>query len=487
MKLDSESGRVRTISSAPVGVDAGFVLYYMTAFRRARYNAALDRAVALAQQLSKPLVIVEPLEIGYRWASSRHHRFLIQGMRDQASAFRAAQIAYYPYIERAPGEIRGMLESVAAEAAVVITDDYPTFHGPRVIEACERLPVRVEAVDGNGVIPLHSAGHAFPTAYSFRRYVHEAVASGGIDFPRANALEDLQLPLGELPRWIVDRWAPVRDEELADIDQLVAVLPLPQDIGPGWVSGGAVSAGERLREFVARRLEAYDEKRNDPDEDWPSGLSPFLHFGHISTHEILQSVIEGTGWTPASVELAARGSRGGWGLDATRTAFVDQVVTWRELGFNGCTYLEGYDQYGSLPEWARRTLAEHESDPREWVYDREQFEVAETHDPLWNAAQRQLVNEGRIHNYLRMLWGKKILEWSESPQEALDIMIELNNQYALDGRDPNSYSGIFWILGRYDRPWGPEREVFGKIRYMSSDNTMRKTRVTEYLDRYGSW
>ena len=151
-----------------------------------------------------------------------------------------------------------------------------------------------------------------------------------------------------------------------------------------------------------------------------------------------------------------------------------------------CWQQDDYDKYESLPDWARKTLADHVDDPREHTYSLEQFASAETHDELWNAAQRQLVREGVIHNYLRMLWGKKILEWTWTPHEAADVMIELNNRYALDGRDPNSYSGIYWCLGRYDRPWGPERPIFGKIRYMTSKNTARKVRVAEYLKRYSA-
>jgi deoxyribodipyrimidine photo-lyase len=151
-----------------------------------------------------------------------------------------------------------------------------------------------------------------------------------------------------------------------------------------------------------------------------------------------------------------------------------------------CTHSSDYDRFESLPAWALETLKIHESDPREAVYSLKEFERAATHDELWNAAQNELVREGRMHNYLRMLWGKKILEWTRSPREALNVMIEINNKYALDGRNPNSYSGIFWVLGRYDRAWGPEREIFGKIRYMSSANTARKVRVRDYVRKYGS-
>jgi deoxyribodipyrimidine photo-lyase len=151
-----------------------------------------------------------------------------------------------------------------------------------------------------------------------------------------------------------------------------------------------------------------------------------------------------------------------------------------------CHLRKDYDKYASLPEWALKTLGSHRNDTRPYLYGLIQFERFQTHDPLWNAAQRELVETGRMHNYLRMLWGKKILEWSKTPETALDIMIELNNKYALDGRDPNSYSGIFWVLGRYDRAWGPERSVFGKIRYMSSKNTVRKVKAKTYLKRYSS-
>ena len=171
-------------------------------------------------------------------------------------------------------------------------------------------------------------------------------------------------------------------------------------------------------------------------------------------------------------------------MSPSSESFLDELITWRELGYNMCWQRTDYDRYESLPDWAQKTLAEHASDPRPFVYSHEEFEKAETHDPLWNAAQNQLVQSGKIHNYLRMLWGKKILEWSATPQDALYCMLELNNKYALDGRNPNSYSGVFWVLGRYDRAWGPERPIFGKIRYMSSENTARKMSVRNYLKRW---
>jgi deoxyribodipyrimidine photo-lyase len=236
---------------------------------------------------------------------------------------------------------------------------------------------------------------------------------------------------------------------------------------------------------VTERLGAYSDLRNEPEREATSGLSPYLHFGHLSIHEVLLAIAAREDWSPSAIATKVDGRREGWwGMSPAAEAFLDQAVTWRELGFNFGAFQPRGDRFETLPEWARRTLMEHAGDPRPHRYDLGAFEAAATHDPLWNAAQVQLVREGRIHNYLRMLWGKKILEWTRGPEEALEIMLELNDRYALDGRDPSSTSGICWILGRYDRPWGPVRPIFGTVRYMSSENTARKFSVKGYLKAY---
>ncbi len=251
--------------------------------------------------------------------------------------------------------------------------------------------------------------------------------------------------------------------------------------------GGAVAGRGRLDRFLADRLARYPEARNQPDEDGGSGLSPYLHFGHLSAHEALAAVVAREGWSPERLGEKTAGRRAGWwGMSEGAEAFLDQLVTWRELGFNFAARRSDAESYEALPPWALATLAKHAADPRPHLYTLEELERAQTNDPLWNACQTQLVREGAMHNYLRMLWGKKVLEWSPSPAAALAALLELNNRWALDGRDPNSTSGIFWCLGRYDRPWGPERPVFGTVRYMSSANTARKLRVKRYLARYGS-
>jgi len=202
-------------------------------------------------------------------------------------------------------------------------------------------------------------------------------------------------------------------------------------------------------------------------------------------HEVFAEVVQREKWKPEKVAMRANGSREGWwNMSANGESFLDELITWREVGYNFSSHTDSYDRYESLPGWAQKTLKEHTRDEREHVYSLEELEAGKTYDALWNAAQMQLVREGRIHNYLRMLWGKKILEWSRTPQDALAVLIELNNKYGLDGRDPNAYSGIFWCLGRYDWPWGPERPVFGQIRYLSSANTARKVSVKNYIRKY---
>jgi deoxyribodipyrimidine photo-lyase len=249
--------------------------------------------------------------------------------------------------------------------------------------------------------------------------------------------------------------------------------------------GGAREAGRRLRRFVSDGLERYAEEGGDPDADATSGLSPWLHFGHVSTFEVIRAVLRHECWTPARLARRPNGRREGfWGVSPSAEAFLDQLVTWRELGFATCAHRPDHREYGSLPAWARATLDAHAADPRAEGFGYDALAAARTGDRVWNAAQRQLLEYGVVHNRLRMLWGKKILEWSPSPHEALDAMLDLNDRYALDGRDPNSVSGIFWCLGRYDRPWGPERPIFGKVRYMSSEALRRKAAIERTLARH---
>jgi deoxyribodipyrimidine photo-lyase len=482
--------RLRRVNERPIRPDAGFVLYWMTSYRRTRHNFALDRAVEHCLALGRPLLILEPLRCGHRWASARLHAFVLAGMRDNQAACRETGVAYLPYVEPEAGAGAGLLEALADRAAVVVTDDWPCFFVPRMVEAAGRkLEVRLEAVDGNGLYPMRATDKVFGRAFDLRRHLQKELAPHLEQVPSADPLARLAgLPRAALPRPVTERW-PAASEALLRVEPgALAGLGIDHGVAPSAVLPGGSAAGRaRLADFVERRLERYAEGRNHPDDEVASGLSPYLHFGQVGSHEILAALAAREDWSPAALSPRTDGkSSGWWRMSAGAEAFLDELVTWRELGFNlGCHRPGDLDRYGSLPEWARKTLAEHEGDRREHLYTIDEFAESATHDEIWNAAQTELREDGRMHNYLRMLWGKKILEWTPTAEDALQVMVELNNRYAIDGRDPNSYSGIFWVLGRYDRPWAPERPVFGMIRYMSSDNTRRKLKLRGYLECFG--
>ncbi len=466
--------------------DGRFVLYWMTAARRTRSNFGLQRALELAESMDRPLVVLEALRSGYRWASDRLHAFVLQGMRDNAEDFADSGVLYRPYVEPEHGAGKGLLAALAADACAVVTDDFPCFFLPRMLRAAgPAIPGRLELVDSNGLLPLRAADKSFPSAYAFRRFLHKNLQPHLHQPPRVDPLSRAAIPSAEALDPAIDaRWPAPSAELLAAAPDALAALPIDHRVAPAPIDGGPHAAERALGTFISERLARYGE-RNQPQVEASSGLSPYLHFGHVSSHQVLDVLARREDWSVDALPDSGNGARAGWWqMSAESESFLDQLVTWRELGFVMCSQREDYDRYESLPEWARDTLESHANDPREHVYELEALEQADTHDELWNAAQNQLVAEGRMHNYLRMLWGKKILEWSPGPREALDVMIELNNKYALDGRDPNSYSGIFWCLGRYDRAWGPERPIFGKVRYMSSQNTARKLRVRDYVQRW---
>jgi len=487
------AARVRTLVEAEAARAGRCVLYWMTASRRTRNHFGLQHALARAAELGKPLLVLEALRLDYRWASARHHAFVLQGMADNRAACAAAGVAYHGYVEPERGAGRGLFAALARQAALVVADDARIFFLPNALERARQLcPVRLEAVDSAGLLPFRATAQLFPTAYAFRRHLQralpEALGQLPVEEPLAAVASGTQ---AELPADVARRWPAASPELLAAAPAELARLALDGTVAPV-ATGGAMRGGERaaraaLAEFVALRLARYAEERGEPASDAASGLSPWLHYGQLGVHEVLRAVGRSEAWTPARLGSERRGFKQGfWNLSASAEAFLDELVTWRELGLNRCAHQPDYARFQTLPDWARATLHKHAADARPVVYTQAELEAAATHDPLWNAAQRQLVREGRIHNYLRMLWGKKVLEWSATPEQAWETLIELNNRWALDGRDPNSYSGIAWCFGRFDRPWGPERPIFGTVRYMSSANTARKLDVAPYLARYAS-
>ncbi|MCO4747378.1 MAG: deoxyribodipyrimidine photolyase [Proteobacteria bacterium] len=469
-------------SGAPVRASGSYVLYWMIAARRTRWSHGLQHAVRWSQELGKPLLVFEPLRAGSRWSSERVHRFVLQGMRDNAARLGDVGVGYYPYVEPVPGHGQGLLEALATEASVVVTDAFPTHFLPRMVDAARaRLDVRLEVVDGNGVIPMSAPDRDFTVAHSFRRWIQKNVGElwkPPVADPLVAGLQGAQVRRSTLNRWpAAGGGRPTGLERLPDC---LAGTPSAVD-----QVGGARAASEGWNRFREGGLARYHCDRSHPDDDVQSGLSTWLHFGHIGVFEVLEPLLKD--WDPEAVPKATGKREGWWGLPAATEAFLDQIVTWRELGYvQAFRDPEGFCSFEGLPAWARTTLQAHQGDERPYDYTLQQLRDAQTHDALWNAAQRELVRTGRIHNALRMLWGKNVLAWTRSPEQAYAVLEELNNAYALDGRNPNSYSGIGWALGRFDRAWGPERPIYGKVRYMTSASSRKKWRLKGYLERFAA-
>ena len=484
----SAGPRIRIANSRPVRPDGRFVLYWMIAARRPASNFALDRAVAWASALGRPLVILEALRVDYAWASDRLHRFILDGMRDNRRAFRGTQALYYPYVEPAAGSGKGLLSALAAEASVVVTDEFPCFFLPRMVNAAAtRLDVRLEVVDSNGLVPLVRE-RTFAAAAHYRRFMQKRLVAASrptcppiIRFAARGCRDSRQCP----PRSAGDGHRPEHGCCRPPLRRLPHCRSTTQS-HPSRHREVLPRRAGAFRSFVAKRLTTYHEARNHPDLRGTSRLSPYLHFGHVSAHQVFNAVMRKERWTVGRLPQRATGSREGWwGVGPGAEAFLDQLVVWRELAVPHMRRASRTTttRTESLPAWARQTLEAHLDDERPHLYSRKQFETAATHDPLWNAAQREMLRDGWFHNYVRMLWGKKILEWSATPQLALAVMEALMNRWSLDGRNPNWYAGYYWTVGRYDRPW-PERPIYGRVRSMSSENVARKIHVTDYLRRY---
>jgi len=482
------SYRVFKRNDKDVNKEGQYVLYWMQINRRLHYNYALEYAVAWANKLGKPLLIFEALSVDYPWRTARTHHFILQGMAEHHSILKDSPYNYYSFLEKNAGDYPTLFMELASKACAVVTDEYPIFIMRKRNESIpKKLDVPYITVDSNGIIPMAVSKNAPYSAFIFRKTMQKHFKSCFEAAPKEYPLEDLKnRDAISLPEKITKTY-PEAGQLYDDISSFISTLDIDQAVKPIKLHGSREAGLEKMNRFIEFDLTAYGEDRNDPDKKATSGLSPWLHFGKISEYEVVKKALEKqpSGWNLDQLSPQQGKRDGFFGGNAGIEAFLDEVITWREVGFHFAHHTPNYDQFESLPDWAQQTLLEHEADQREVIYTYEQLANSETDDDIWNAAQRQLVKEGIIHNYLRMLWGKKVLQWTPDVRTALEYLIKLNNTYAIDGRDPNSYSGIFWIFGRFDRAWGPERKIFGKIRYMTSDSTRKKIQLKEYLQLYG--
>lgn len=445
--------RVRTIASRAIPADGKFVLYWLRTAMRAHENPALDLAIAFANVLALPLVVYQGLSEKYPYASDRHHQFVLEGMIDLASEFAARGIFYLPHLERADDR-EPHLRNLARDAAVLITEEMPVDPLRRWTSlAAKHTSGPVYSVDTACIWPMPRMPKSYDRAFAFRE-----AAGDYYD-------KHLSLP------WTETELASQRDPSL----QHITITPLSRENLPSLVAsceidhtiapvpetrGGTLAGYARWNHFRSERLRQYSSRRNDPLQPATSRLSAYLHYGMVSPFRIAR-------------EAAAVGGAGA-------EKYLDELLVWREVAYNYCFFHRGIDRTSSLPHWAQETLAKHAVDARSKHFTWEQLARGKTGDALWDAMQLSLLRHGELHNNVRMTWGKALLDWTRTPQEALSLTLDLNHRYALDGRDPASYGGILWCYGLFDRPFTPEQPIRGTIRSRATDDHAARIDVATY-------
>ena len=444
--------RVVQPSEAPVA--GSFVLYWMRIAVRGHENPALDTAIAAANQLGVPLLVYHAVSERYPYASDRHHTFILEGARDVAHELRARDIPYVLHVER-PDHRGRHLVTLGQRAALVVTELAPMapLRGwtDRLASA---LSCPLWQVDASCVVPMPLVHHAHTRAFAFRkataRLARERVLRDWTELDLINTARPSDLPFEPI------------DIDSLDIPALVSRCAIDHRVGPvPHTRGGSRAGYARWDRFVERGLRSYARLRNNPlATHGVSRMSAYLHYGHVSPMRIAR-------------ETARIGGKG-------PDKYLDELLIWRELSWNYCRHVPEHATLRAVPPWALETLRRHESDPRKSLPFIEDLECSRTGDALWDAAQASLRIHGELHNNVRMTWGKALVGWTSTAEEALTRLIDLNHRYALDGRDPGSYGGILWCLGQFDRPFSPERSILGSVRARDTGHHGSRLDVAAY-------
>lgn len=447
---DGEATRTSVLNERQPAPDGDFVLYWMEHSQRAEANPALDRAIAWANRLWLPLLVLFVVDPDYPEGNARHFTFMLEGLKETMAALRERGA----HASLRKGKPPAVAAEVARRAAVVVTDRGYLRHLVAWRRAlADAAPCRVEMVEGDVIVPVEAASQKLETAArTIRPRIHRALPAF-TEMPPELALD---VKAG-------GRLASPDDLPLDDVAAFVAGLGCDTSVPPVEHSrGGLSSARKRLARFIEDHLSRYGEGRSDIVNRNVSMLSPYLHLGQISPLEVYHTV-RNAAPKPGNAE-----------------AFIEEMLVRRELAVNYVHYCQDYDRWEGVPAWARQTLEEHEKDRRPVTYSEEELEEGRTDDPYWNAAMKEMRVTGYLHNHLRMYWGKRILGWSQRPRDGYRITLRLNNKYFLDGRDANSYANVSWLYGLHDRGW-PERAVYGKVRVMMPSGLERKFDVGAYV------
>ncbi|HPG56267.1 MAG TPA: deoxyribodipyrimidine photo-lyase [Candidatus Wallbacteria bacterium] len=432
-------------------LEGDYILYWMQASVRSEYNHALEFAINLANELKKPLLAFFAIYGRYPEANLRHFHFLLEGLDDTEKLLEKRKIKLVCRICDPVNEI----VKLSQKACAVVTDrGYLRIQKEWRKSAAEKVKCAFYQVESEAVVPVNEAsGKEEFAARTLRPKIHKKLDKYLITLPQGKVgASSLGLKISG------EYFAPAdfNISQLNNIDKTVFKSPR--------FTGGETRALETVKDFIETRLHNYDSMRNDPALNHLSHISPYLHFGQIS---------------PVHIALLIKNSDA---PAAAKEKFLEELIVRRELSFNFCEYNDKYDSHESLPEWAVQTLEGRAIDKRPYIYEMDDFEKARTHDHCWNAAQLEMIVTGKMHNYMRMYWGKKIIEWTPNYKEAYKTAIYLNNKYSLDGRDPNSFAGVAWCFGKHDRPW-TRRPVFGSIRYMNEAGLKRKFDMESYIQR----
>lgn len=448
-----QNERIFSLNEKTENTQGTYILYWMQASVRTRFNHALAFAREQADKHHLPLIVFFQLLPTYPEANTRHYTFLLEGLRDVKKNLSSLGIAFFVGREKDKKHIS--LKQLALDARLVITDrGYTRFQKLWREEIANTLICPLIQIESDSVVPIQTVSSkeeysAFTLRKKIQKHLETFLVPLSLKRPLVSSLSF------HFPSLTLEQESP---KILSQFSLDTSVSPSP------FLRGGENKAHQQLTLFLTSHFSSFFEKRNDPSFSVSSNLSPYLHFGHISPLEIALSIRKHSPQSPNT------------------ESFLEELIVRRELALNFVFYNPRYDSFFCLPDWAQKTLSFHAHDKREHIYTSKQFENAETHDIYWNSAQKEMLITGKMHGYMRMYWGKKILEWSRTPEEAFETTLYLNNKYELDGRDPNGFAGVAWCFGKHDRPW-TERPIFGMVRYMNAQGLQRKFAIDTYVQK----
>ncbi|MGB4589960.1 MAG: deoxyribodipyrimidine photo-lyase [Clostridiaceae bacterium] len=444
-----QSERVKMLNQEEIQ-NKPYVIYWMQSSQRTQYNHALEFAVDYANLLEKPLIVYFGLTEKFPEANRRHLRFMIEGLLEVKENLKRRGIRFI--VMHCSPEVGAI--KLAKEAALLVTDrGYLRIEKSWRRALADNAHCKVFQVESNVLVPVEVAS------------MKEEYSAATIRRKIEKRMEEFALPLMERTLNYPSTHLEMQENEILfeDARKILQALDLTDEVSEvkSFV-GGAKEANKHFEDFLLNKLKHYAKYRNEPSMDYTSNLSPYLHFGQVSPLELYLRLPEG--------------------FDENKRVFIDELIVRRELAINFVEYQKHYDSYDSISSFAKVTLEKHRDDIRPWHYTLEQLEKGLTHDPYWNAAEMEMLATGKMNGYMRMYWGKKIIEWTETPESAYEIALYLNNKYNIDGRDPSGFAGVAWCFGKHDRPW-KEREVFGTVRYMNDKGLKRKFDMEAYLEK----